>query len=216
MYHCTTKFEGFKIITFFTAITVILNLIVSYMLNISYQGGYSGYEPAFNTTYILVQSGIAIPVALISLYAVGWFSALLSRSIGHGRNDPDKTIGFLGYVQIVSLVIGIIQVIAVSIIFIAIPEPNTEGMMEDIFFNSSRAMAFVMISIILAIISFIWGLWVAGNAVSVANNVNLGEGIVSYFFAILIIGFIIVGIIVTALIALFVAIAPGILITMFA
>jgi hypothetical protein len=192
LYHCTTKIEGIQMVAVLAILSTVMNLIVSMTINVNLMGGYSTYDASYNMVQVAVQSALAVPLAIITVYAVGWLSAKLTRSIGRGREDVDKTIGLLGYGNIVGVFLGIIQLIIYGIVFIALRDASF-----DVAFPVTIGLL-----ITFAVISFVWGLIVSGTAVSVANDVTLGQGIGSYFLASLIIGFIIVGMVMGILIAI--------------
>ncbi len=191
LYHQTTLREGIIIFILITIFSAIVNLASQLLLPTALFGGYSTLG-SFNSEvgiYLYIAPIIAIPLGLLMLYLTGWLSAKFTKSIGRGFGDVEKTIGFFGYAAVVGLVVGIIQLIMIGAIILArgpIPESADEPM--GAFENMFAILAFMLI---IGVISFIWSLYVYGSAVSVANDVSLGEGVVSYFLASLIIGMIV-------------------------
>jgi len=143
--------------------------------------------------------GVQIIIGIVSLLAVGWVASKLAGAIGKGTPSTDKTIGFLGYAQVVAFVIGLLGAILGLVLGGAVLSAagSNPGATMGAAFGALGIVA------ILGIIGFIWSLYVGGTAVSVANNVSLGAGVASYFLAAIIVGFIVVGIIMAAVLAIF-------------
>lgn len=139
---------------------------------------------------------IGIIFGIVGLLILGWLSSKLAHSIGHGTANMDKTVGFLGYAEIVNLVIGLIISI-MAIMFV--------GSVVSGVGNAPVAIGAIgaggMMVMLVGLVGFIWALYVSGSAVSVANEVSLAAGIASYFLAILIIAgiLILVGILIGGL-----------------
>ena len=176
IYPHTTKIQGILAVLFltiiYTAIQIAFFLISEYVVSgwgdyYLWFGGYQSFLP-----YPIFQFIFSIPIAIISLYLTGYFSAVITREM-RGRRDVDKTIGLLGYGYIVSVVLGFITLIILLVIG---PSPFSDRSIDTIFI-------FIIVFIILMIINLIWTFWVNGHAIAIANNVSLGRGILAYFFA---------------------------------
>jgi hypothetical protein len=180
----TTKIQGIIMVIIITLIQASITLLFFFNTGI-YSAGYTTPDSseAFTIIFLMI-SLIGVPLAVVSLYFVGYLSAIFSREIGGGRNDTDKTIGLLGYGSILTLVMAIIQIALLYLVLGNIA--NDVDTLEE----SANLFRYLGIVILVAIIGFIWGLWVNGTAVSVANDISVGQGAVSYFLASLIIGFI--------------------------
>ncbi len=183
IYPHTTKIQGILAVLFlsiiYTAIQIAFYLLSEYLVSgwTNYSVWFAGY-PGF-LPYPIIQFIFSIPIAIISLYLTGYFSAVITREL-RGRRDVDKTIGLLGYGYIVSVVLGFITLIILLSIG---PSPFTDQSLDTIFI-------FIIVFFILIIINLIWTLWVNGYAIAIANNVSLGRGIVAYFLAQIVVGII--------------------------
>ena len=198
IYHDTTKMQGIIVTTFFTILSVALSLFFYSTFGFYETGmGVSDNDSGFLWFFIII-TAITIPLAIVGLYLSGYFSAMIAGGMG-GFKNPDKTIGLVGYGVIVSFIMGTIQLSVLSVV----TDPNPE------VYDSSYG-ASIGIAIVFGIISFIWSLWVNGSAVSVANDVSLGKGVLSYFLGLIltwiviaVISFMIAMILIFALIASF-------------
>jgi hypothetical protein len=186
LYNHTTKMQGIVVTIIFTTILAVLNIAIAMM-----RGGFLGISQIFSTgnysnlNYMYTMTILSVPLAIVGLYLSGYFSAIFSKSIGQGRGDVDKTIGLLGYGVILTFFIGIIQIA----VFSTMPSFDFDGN----FFEENSEVFFQLIGVLLifGMIGFIWGLWVNGTAVSVANDISVGWGIVNYFLGSLVAGLII-------------------------
>ena len=191
LYHQTTMKEGIVIFLILTIISTFITLIGSFVLPITMYGSYGTPSPS-SYSLLLIIPLIMIPISLLLLLASGWLTAKISKGIGQGFGDANKTIGFFGYAAIVGFFIGIIQ----TIIFIGITPLEASGAdsPNDIYGSLGYFFIRMIITIIISIITIIWYLIVYGTAASVANDVSVRMGIVSYFLAAIIIAVIYVAI----------------------
>lgn len=103
-----------------------------------------------------------------------------------------KTVGLLGYRTIIDLIIGVIKmVLMIAGIALVAASATVYGAVAA----GPTAIGWVLI-----ILTFVWDLFIGGNAVAVANDTSLGAGIASYFIAALIIMVIMVTIIAAVLV----------------
>jgi hypothetical protein len=183
IYQHTTKTQGIIVALIIVIIQSAFSIMIVSGTGIYIAGTFSA--PGRSAlAYAYFQYSIAIPLAILGLYLYGYFSAIISREMGGGRNDIDKTIGLLGYGAIVALVTGILALLIFS--YALIPYDISDGLQQ--FFMSMGIL------VLFGLIAFVWGLWVNGCAVSVANDISVNRGILTYFVASLI-GGIILGII---------------------
>ncbi|MCK5561546.1 MAG: hypothetical protein KAJ51_13165, partial [Thermoplasmata archaeon] len=189
--------EGFIVFLVITLISVFLSILTSLVIPLMLHGG----SDALSGELVLIISLIpflAIPFGLIMLYVVGWLTAKLARSIGNGFEDVEKTVAFFGYAAIVGLIISIIQLLVNTAIGLASVPSLSPDYAYSLTGSYYRALGS---TILLALIAFVWNLYVYGTATSVANDISVGAGMATYLIAMIIIVIIIV--VVTAIFALF-------------
>jgi len=133
---------------------------------------------------------IGVVMAVVVVLAVGWLSSVLAKAIFKGSGDMNVTVGLLGYAGVVNLVMQVLRtllaVAGVSLIAVSVTP------------YGGVAAGMTAIGWVIALVAFIWTLYVSGSAVAVANKINLVGGAVSYFIAALIIG-LILGVILAAI-----------------
>lgn len=199
IYHNTGISQGIIVGIIIYVISILISYSASTMSGSPYAGLGGRYYLEQSSALPLLGLAMGIPLSIVSLLAMGWLSAKLAKAIGEGRGDVGKTIGFFGYATVVSLVIGIINSALIASRVIKF-YPAGE---YELYELAPFLLGMAILSLV-GIISFIWSLWVNGTATSVANDVSVGIGVVSYFLAVIIIGVIIVGISIGIAAALFV------------
>jgi len=184
----TTMVDGIIMLVILSVLGSIIGMVITMAVSgaiITTQGA------ALSMGNWVLSMVLDLVVGIIVLVAVGWLASVLAKSIGKGTGDMGKTVGLLGYSEIINLIMGILA----SIIIVAMAGSMVNAAISG---NAGAALGFVGVIGILGIIGFIWMLYVGGSAVAVANNTSLGAGIASYFIASLIIGLIVVGVVFAA------------------
>jgi len=139
---------------------------------------------------------VGLIIGVIVLITVALLASKIAASIGKGKDSLDKTVGFLGYAEVVNLVMGILMAVVMVAIMGNAYSTALSGSVQG---TAGAAIGSLAIIGILGVLAFIWMLYVGGSAVAVANDVSLGAGIVSYFIAALIVGLIVSVIVVAGL-----------------
>ena len=147
---------------------------------------------------LIVSLVIAIVIGAILFVVIGWLSSVLAKAIFKGSGDMEKTVGLLGYSSVVNLVMTLLKMVltmaGIALVAVAITPYGT----------ASAGMTGV--GWVIAIIGFIWTMYVSGSAVAVANKTSLVGGAVSYFIAALIVGIIVAMVLVGVLMSVGVSI----------
>ena len=127
----------------------------------------------------LTLSLISLPLAVLSSIIVCWLSAKLSG----GRKDTKKTIALMGYAGMPGLIMGIASSLIIAANIAQMPDYSDPANLDmNAFFVYVATMGGI------ALVGLIWSLIVYGSAVSVANDVSFGHGVLSYFVASIILG----------------------------
>ncbi|MDI6887051.1 MAG: YIP1 family protein [Candidatus Thermoplasmatota archaeon] len=203
IYHNTGILQGITVAIIIYVISSLISYSAGALSGYYYSCGgfggyYSGQFTASTLTGLTINLAIGIPLSIVSLLAIGWLTAKLAKAIGKGRGDVGKTIGFFGYATVVSLVMGVVSVILFMVIMREMIMQSSAGPMDKGGFPATL-LPFAIIAVVIAIIGFVWSLWINGTATSVANDVSVGIGVVSYFLAAIIVGIIVTVIVAAAL-----------------
>ncbi|MEW6070294.1 MAG: hypothetical protein AB1485_06725 [Candidatus Thermoplasmatota archaeon] len=201
LYHCTGLAQGIIVAIAVYLISSLIGFAGATMTGYYHYGSglrYQSYRIEHFAPWIIV----GILVSILSLLAGGWLSAKFAKAIGKGRCNVGKTIGFLGYASVVGLVMSVVTNLSMIALAAtgAMRMSYSPGAPNYTTFPTGFLLYLAIIAII-GIIGFVWTLWVCGTAVSVANDVSVGIGVVSYFLAMIIVGIIVAVIMAAALFA---------------
>ncbi|ODS38110.1 MAG: hypothetical protein A7316_01230 [Candidatus Altiarchaeales archaeon WOR_SM1_86-2] len=182
----TTLKDGILLAFVFAAAGLIISQTVSFFTTKSM--GFGAYDAFFKNMELLSFLWIVIIIfqiiaAVVSVIAVGWLSAKLAKSLFKGVEDVQRTVGFLGYGQVISFVFVIIN----TVIF--------AGFLKDFFSSSFYFFPFSGnfwlawgVLMLVELIGLVWMIYVNGTAVSVANNIKFLEGAVTYIISAIAVG----------------------------
>ena len=127
---------------------------------------------------------ITLPLAVLSSLVVCWLSAKMSGFF-KGRNDFKKTIALMGYAGMPGFIMGLASSLVIATNLVTMPDYS-----DPTNLDIGALLAYAAIIGIISLVGLIWSLIVFGSAVSVANDVSFGEGIISYFGASIVVGII--------------------------
>lgn len=176
--------EGILIFLILAALSYLIEFIMEVVAGIPIEIALIPGTSAFS---IILEAVILIAISLfLFLLTIGWVAANLTRSLAKGKYDFDKTIGLLGYSSIVSFVMGIL--ITLAIIF-----TGTFYDIEDV--QDANLWGLVLLAG-LSIVLVAWQLYVSGIAVSLANKVSTGMGIISIIVAVVLLIIVALGILI--------------------
>jgi len=180
IYHDTTKVQGIFITIIFTSLFVVLSMMIyAFIGNSGYPLNLFNIESIFDNPLIFIAYTTA-PLFIIGLYLTGNFSADFAGKIG-GYTNSNKTIGLLGYGAVVYFILGLMLTLIPALFTNMNPNINNES--NNYLFDRGFIIFFVLIILV-------WIFWVNGSAVSVANDISIPRGILSYFFGLFIAGLI--------------------------
>ncbi len=163
-----------------TMFIMILNYLPMFVWGQGMPIGYTEYE-AVILGYILLIAVVSFVVGIAMFYFLGYLTAAISRSFGRGYGDVRKTVGLLGYAEVVRIPFAL-----ATFALAAAYQPSA----GDVDILGTYVLASFMISII----GFIITLIVGGGAVSVANNISHGMGILIYFLSVILVAIIVAAI----------------------
>ncbi len=161
--------------------TTLVDGVIMYII-LALIGALIGVLPNLISS-LLFSISLGMGAGLLVFLFIAWLSSKLAESIGKGTSDVGKTIGFLGYSQVVSLVMSVVTLL-IRFLLSAVPYNPL---------SPSRMIGFGF-TIVGIIVGFIWSLYVAGSGVAVANKVTRGTGILSYFLGVVITVLIVLGV----------------------
>ena len=194
LYHHTDMRTGLIVFFVLTLIEGLISLALN--LTVLYDASSTGLDmfASLGERIAYVTFGITIGTGLAMFIGVCYLiHALMRGSRTTARPSLPKTMGLLGYAAMPGLVMGVITTVVVGGISLALP--------SDSDVTAWSVLGLGVASLSLALVSIIWSLWVQGHAVSVANDAPWGKSAGTVF-----VSYIVVGMIVFVIAALFIAI----------
>lgn len=179
-------------------ILIAIGSLISYGIMVSVFGSMlSNLSPALASTVSMANLSstvmnivIGVITLVISALLAGWIAAAWAKK----QFNMDKSIALVGYSSILDMVQTVVLAIVLAVV---LPGVITQAGISTLTGQMPAGLASAMGMIgIVGILFFIWGLWIKGTAVAVANETSTAKGIISWFMAAIIIG-LIVGLVVT-------------------
>lgn len=136
-----------------------------------------------------------IILGVVMFLIVGFVIAKIAGAIGSKPANVERTIGLLGYTQVIPFVLGLIASLVVAVTGASIISTSSLGVAVG------TGLGFLGIIFVLGLLELIWMLLVGGMAISIANEVSWGAGIAAYIVGGLIIAAILFAIVVAVVAA---------------
>jgi len=182
----TTLKDGILLAFIFSAAGLVISQAVSFFTTKSI--GFGAYDVFFKNMELLSLLWIVIIIfqiiaAVVSVIAVGWLSAKIAKSLFKGVEDMQRTVGFLGYGQVVTFVFMIIN----TVIFAVFLKDFFSSSFYFFPFSGNFWLAWGILMLV-GLVGLAWGIYVNGTAVSAANNIKLLEGVTTYIISAIFVG----------------------------
>ena len=177
---------NFKIGVMLIVVFSVLNTIISYWAY--QQAGMESYPVGVGQEIDMgmVVVILGLPTAIGGALLGSWVAAKISGNM-KGRGDLNRTVGFWGYAMIVGFLFGIVAslVIASNVA----PMPDLPDTIEDYeTYDWGPYFTYMLYTVPIAIVDFIWAVVVGGAGVSVANDTSWLKGIGIYLVSVIIAG----------------------------
>ena len=179
LYHITDMKIGILLLIIFGALSSIISFLAQQISGSNNIAVGLGSELPLSWIVLTI---ISLPMAILSSIIVCWLAARMSEFF-KGRNDARKTIALIGYAGMPGFLLGLASSIFIATNFAQMPDYSDPASLD---LNALLAYAAVMG--IIGLVSLIWAMIISGSAVSVANDVSFGEGVLCYFAASLLVG----------------------------
>jgi len=185
----TTLKDGLLLAFIFAVAGLVISQTVSFFTTKSM--GFGAYDMFFKNMELLsflwvVSIIFQIIAAVASVIAVGWLSAKIAKSLFKGVEDVQRTVGFLGYGQVV----GFVLVITNTVIFAVFLKDFFSSSFYFFPFSGNFWIAWGILMLV-GLAGLVWMAYVNGTAVSAANNIKLLEGVATYIISAIFVGIVI-------------------------
>ena len=115
-----------------------------------------------------------IIIGAVFFVIVGFIIAKVAGAIGSKPANVERTIGLLGYTQVIPFVLGLIASVVIAVMGASIFSTSSLGVVIG------TGLSFLGIVMVLGLLELIWMLLVGGMAISIANEVSWGAGMAAY------------------------------------
>ena len=170
LYLSTDLRRAMAIVLVFSMLSMLISTLVT-----SEMGVVLGYDvgDALNLAF---QATAGWALLIFAVLLLGFVTAVISKVMFGGRGESRMTITLVGYGFPLYVFISIIVLVIFSVGFEGLDLTNIDGWTQG---QTDQAIAWGTILFLVGIIGLGWILWVVGHAVSVANDISTGEGILS-------------------------------------
>ncbi len=184
----TTMMDGIMMYVILAVLGILIGMVVMMATPI---GG------ALMTGDYMLYQVVTLVLGAIGFVLTGIVTAMLAKALFKGAGDNDATVGFLGYAQVVGLVIGLLAAIIGMLMFGGMAAAST----SPAALGTAMAGGIGVMAIIV-IIGVLWALYVASSAVAVANGIGVMTAFVAYLISAILVGIVMAPVTVAVLSAL--------------
>ncbi len=149
-----------------------------------------------NNLWLVVSESMSFSIQIVTFFVFSFSAALISKWMFKGRGDYSATATLMGYAMVWYTAISVSMSVVFATVFM-------DAISRDDPTVTASVIALGLLFVVL-IVGLIWLLWVSARAVSVANDISLGEGVLTIIISSLIVGA------VTIAVSLFVTLPIGI------
>lgn len=170
LYLATDMHRAIAIVIVFSMLSVAVSVFVTIDM-----ADLVGYDTR-DAIYLGASSAIALLLSIFTFLIFAMTASALAKSMFGGRGERAATITLLGYCFPLYVLVNII-VLAVFRIGLGVVEagPIWEWTSSEL----NRASAGVVLLVVVALAGVVWLLVISSKAISVANDISVGEGLLT-------------------------------------
>ena len=174
LYLSTDMHRALAIVLLFSIISAVASILVTADV-----GDLLGYDTGDAIT-LAFQGFVSWIVSLLAFLVLSLASALVAKGVFGGRGERSATITLLGYCYPAYVLLSIVLIVVFDAGFEGLDFGMIDQWTEDQLDQALTGLAFLLL---VAIVGLTWLLWIASTAVSVANDISRGEGMLSAILA---------------------------------
>lgn len=179
LYLSTNLQRALALVVIFSIVsTVVSTLITADMAEVLGYGAADALELAF-------QGFVSWIVSLFAFLIFGTAAAVVAKEIFGGRGEKSSTIALLGYCYPSYVVLSIVLLVIFSVGFQGLDLTQAKEW-TDAELNQAIVGGTLLLAV--ALIGVIWLITITSRAVSVANDISMGEGALSAILAVILAG----------------------------
>jgi len=191
LYLATDLRRAMAIVIVFSMVSVAVSVFVT--IDVADLVGYD----AGDTIYLALSSVVAFVVSILTFLIFAMTSSALARGMFGGRGEKGATITLLGYCFPAYVLVNIVVLAVFQVGLGVVSEgPIWEWSSSEL----NRVSAGIFVLMVVAVIGLVWLLVISSRAISVANDISYGEGVLTAIMSAAVAG--IVYLMVSAIVAL--------------
>jgi predicted RNA-binding Zn-ribbon protein involved in translation (DUF1610 family) len=174
LYRSTDMHRALAIVLVFSILSAFVSILVT-----ADMGDLLGYDTGDAIT-LAFQGFVSWIVSLLAFLVFGLTSAMVARGVFGGRGERSSTITLLGYSFPAYVLLSILLILTFDVGFEGLDFDTVNQWTDE---QLDQAVAAGAALVVVAIIGLVWLLWVASTAISVANDISIGEAVLTAVLA---------------------------------
>lgn len=174
LYLSTDLHRALAIVLLFSVLSTVVSMLVTADV-----GEVLGYSTGDALTAAL-EGFVSWAVSLLAFLVFGVAAAAVAKGVFGGRGERGATISLLGYAYPAYVLLGIVLLTIFTTGFSGLDLTDIHGWSDA---ELDQALAAGAVLLLIAFVGLAWLLWIAGRAISVANDISTGEAILTAVLA---------------------------------
>jgi len=174
LYLSTNLERALAIVLLFSVLSTVASMLVTADV-----GEVLGYSTGDALTAAF-EGFVSWAVSLLAFLVFGVAAAAVAKGVSGGRGGRGATITLLGYAYPAYVLLGIVLLTIFTTGFSGLDLTNIHGWSDTEF---DQALAAGAVLLLIAFVGLVWLLWIAGRAISVANDISTGEAVLTAILA---------------------------------
>jgi len=170
LYLSTNLRRAMAIVLVFSMLSIFVSTLVT-----SEMGVVLGYDVG-DALSLAFQASAGFLLLLFAFFLFGLVTASIAKMMFGGRGETGMTITLIGYCYPLYVILSIIILVIFSVGFEGLDLTNIDGWTDG---QMDQAIVWGTALLLVSFFGLGWLLWVIGRAVSVANDISSGEGVLS-------------------------------------
>jgi len=174
LYLSTNMQRALSIVLLFSLLSVVASILVT-----ADMGEVLGYSTGDAITMAL-EGFVTWAVSMLAFLVFSLTAAAVAKGVFGGRGERSATITLLGYAYPAYVLLSIVLLLIFTTGFQGLDLTDVNDWSSS---ELDQAIAAGAVLLLVAFVGLVWLLWVAGKAVSVANDISVGEAVLSAILA---------------------------------
>lgn len=179
LYLTTNLQRALALVLFFSIVSTLVSTAVTVDM-----AEVLGYD-TMDALEVAMQGFVNWAVSLLAFMIFGVTAALVAKEVFGGRGEKSSTLTLVGYCYPAYVLVSIILLVVFDIGFEGLDIQNAQDWTTD---EVDQALAAGAALLVASVMGIVWLLGVTSRAVSVANDISMGEAALTCILAVLVAG----------------------------